>query len=373
MESFEKTIKNCNLFRDTNFNNQLFVSAGQIHKEIKGLVLEKLRKEEGNNLLLLDLAKYIEFLVKDKTCKFVNQYNKQLKNDNEEGFKKIENYGLAFPVGLSINEVAAHWTPSFSEKRTLKEDDLIKIDFGVHLDGCIADSAFTFSYSNKYNELLKVGREATDLGIKNSGAGAILGEIGKEVQEFIESKEIEIDSKKYNLKSIRDLTGHKILPYMIHADKSVPNFACNYPVRMEDGEFYAIETYPTTGSGKVEQDLEVSHYAVNNELLVKEYREINMIGKENEMTGGKIKNFIRLDKRENFLWKDIMSFRDTLPFCNRWLKERGVKNYQLPLKSLVNKNRIVSYPPLKDIKGSYVCQFEDTIYIRESGCVVLTS
>ena len=35
MESFEKTIKNCNLFRSETFNNQLSVYAGQIHKEIK--------------------------------------------------------------------------------------------------------------------------------------------------------------------------------------------------------------------------------------------------------------------------------------------------------------------------------------------------
>mgnify|MGYP001245345877 CR=1 FL=1 len=119
MESFEKTIKNCNLFRSETFNNQLSVFAGQIHKEIKVLILEKLKKEEGKKLLLLDLAKYIEVLIKDKTSKFVNQYNKQLDVKNEEGFIKIENYGVAFPVGLSINEIAAHWTPSFSEKRIL--------------------------------------------------------------------------------------------------------------------------------------------------------------------------------------------------------------------------------------------------------------
>ena len=64
--------------------------------------------------------------------------------------------GVGFPVGLSINECAAHWTPNPGEKRTLKSDDLIKIDYGVHIDGCIADSAFTFSFDEKFNELIKV-------------------------------------------------------------------------------------------------------------------------------------------------------------------------------------------------------------------------
>ena len=86
-----------------------------------------------------------------------------------------------------------------------------------------------------------------------------------------------IDGKSFPLRSFRDLTGHKIIPWVIHADKSVPNFKIDYPVRMKAGEVYAIETFPSTGSGKGTEQLECSHYQVNTDLLLKEYRELNNI------------------------------------------------------------------------------------------------
>lgn len=46
----------------------------------------------------------------------------------------------AFPVNLSINEIAAHYTPSYDDEKTAQ--GLIKIDLGVHIDGWIADTAF---------------------------------------------------------------------------------------------------------------------------------------------------------------------------------------------------------------------------------------
>ena len=150
------------------------------------------------------------------------------------------------------------------------KDDLVKVDYGVHYNGCIIDSAFTFSLSNKYDELIEIGKSATELAIKNSGVDAILGEIGAETQEFIESHEVEIEGKVYPVKSIRDLTGHMIFPYIIHASKSVPNFKIYYPERMEENEFYAIETFPTTGNGKTTMDLECSHYMVNSDRILKE-------------------------------------------------------------------------------------------------------
>ena len=65
--------------------------------------------------------------------------------------------GLGFPVGLSINECAAHWTPNPMDlKETLGEHDLIKIDYGVHIQGCIVDGAYSFSFDNKFDPLIKL-------------------------------------------------------------------------------------------------------------------------------------------------------------------------------------------------------------------------
>lgn len=334
-----------------------YYKAGDIHKEVKKLVLEKIEP----NMKLIDLAKYIEGVIKEKT-----EFN------SSEPLKG----GVAFPVGLSINECAAHWTPNPMENRVLKSSDLIKIDYGVHLDGCIADSAFTFSFDKKFDEFIGICEEATNEGIKYCGDDAILGEIGGIIEEFIESKEVEIDGKLCPLKSVRDLTGHRIMPYNIHGNKTIPNFGCTYPERMKQGEIYALETYPSTGTGKTEYDMECSHYGINIDLLVKEYRELEGIDKNGNLTSyamkngeGRIENPIRLDSRENYLWKKIIEMRQTLPFCKRWLKEEKIDKYQVPLMNLVKKQRLLVYPPLNDIKGSYVGQFEHTFLVTEKGKV----
>jgi methionyl aminopeptidase len=49
------------------------------------------------------------------------------------------------------------------------------------------------------------------------------------------------------VKSIRNLNGHSIGPYQIHGGKSVPIVKGGEQTKMEEGEFYAIETFGSTG------------------------------------------------------------------------------------------------------------------------------
>lgn len=51
------------------------------------------------------------------------------------------------------------------------------------------------------------------------------------------------------MKSIRNLNGHSIGPYQIHAGKSVPIVKGGEQTKMEEGELYAIETFGSTGEG----------------------------------------------------------------------------------------------------------------------------
>ncbi|KAL5394835.1 hypothetical protein PMIN03_000531 [Paraphaeosphaeria minitans] len=59
--------------------------------------------------------------------------------------------GMGFPTGLCLNHIAAHWTPNFGNKEVvLRNDDVLKIDFGVHVGGRIVDSAFTLAFNPVY-------------------------------------------------------------------------------------------------------------------------------------------------------------------------------------------------------------------------------
>ena len=77
-------------------------------------------------------------------------------------------------------------------------------------------------FNPKYDKLIEAAKEATYAGIKEAGIDVRLCDIGAAVHEVYDSYEIELDGKTYDIKPIRNLNGHTIEPYHIHAGKSVP-------------------------------------------------------------------------------------------------------------------------------------------------------
>lgn len=77
--------------------------------------------------------------------------------------------GLGFPIGLCLNNVAAHWTVNPGAKEViLQHDDVLKVDFGVHVNGRIVDSAFTVAANPAFDNLLAAVRATTNTGLKVS-------------------------------------------------------------------------------------------------------------------------------------------------------------------------------------------------------------
>jgi len=250
--------------------------------------------------------------------------------------------GLAFPTGCSRNYVAAHYTPNAGDKTVLEYDDVVKMDFGTHIKGRIIDCAWTLSFNEKYDPLLKAVRAATEEGIKHAGIDSRLCDVGAAIQEVMESHEIELEGKTYQVKSIRNLNGHSISPYQIHSGKTVPIIAGGETTRMEENEFYAIETFGSTGRGHVYEDMECSHYMKNFDV-------------------GHVP--LRLQKSKQLL-NTINKEFGTLAFCRRWLDRIGEQRYLMALKDLGEKGIVDPYPPLCDVKGCYTAQYEHTLLLR---------
>merc|ERR1712115_182031 len=80
------------------------------------------------------------------------------------------------------------------------------------------------------------------------------------IQEAMESYEVEIGGKTHKVKCVKNLCGHLVDKYHIHAGKSVPIVKTDEQTKMEEGEVYAIETFGSTGKGYVNEDMECSHY-----------------------------------------------------------------------------------------------------------------
>jgi len=250
--------------------------------------------------------------------------------------------GIAFPTGCSLNHVAAHWTPNSGDKTVLQYGDVCKVDFGTHVNGRIIDSAWTVHFDPQFDPLANAVKEATNAGIAAAGIDVRLCDIGAAVQEVMESHEVELGGKTFQVKSIRNLNGHSIGPYQIHAGKSVPIVKGGEATKMEEGELYAIETFGSTGKGYVREDLECSHYMKNFNV-------------------GHIP--LRLPRAKSLLSFINKNF-DTLAFCRRWIDRAGEDKYLLALRNLCDVGIIQPYPPLCDIKGCYTAQYEHTILLR---------
>jgi methionyl aminopeptidase len=163
--------------------------------------------------------------------------------------------GIAFPTGVNLDHIAAHYSPNAGNKTLLAKENVMKVDFGVHINGRIVDSAFTMSFDPMYDNLLTAVREATNTGIREAGIDARLGEIGTAIQETMESYEVEINGETFPVKCIRNLNGHDIRQWQIHGGKSVPIVKSNDQTKMEEGEVFAIETFGSTGNGYVRDDV----------------------------------------------------------------------------------------------------------------------
>ncbi|KAI1778604.1 methionine aminopeptidase 2-like protein [Hypoxylon cercidicola] len=257
-----------------------------------------------------------------------------------EGDAKVA--GVGFPTGLNLDHIAAHFTPNAGNKTILQQSNVMKVDIGVHVNGKIVDSAFTMSFDPMYDNLLAAVKDATNTGVKEAGIDVRLGELGGLIQEAMESYECEINGTTYPIKSIRNLTGHTILPYSIHGTKSVPIVKSADTTKMEEGDVFAIETFGSTGNGYVHDEGEVSHYAMRSDAP---------------------KVDLRLSSAKSLLNVIKKNF-GTIPFARRYLDRLGQEKYLLGLNNLVQSGIVEDYPPLLDKRGSYTAQFEHTILLR---------
>ncbi|KAG8869985.1 Methionine aminopeptidase 2 [Tulasnella sp. 331] len=250
--------------------------------------------------------------------------------------------GIGFPTGCNLNACAAHYTPNAGDTTVLQLRDVLKIDIGVHVKGRIVDSAFTLNFEPTYDALLAAVKDATNTGVKEAGIDVRVADIGAAIQEVMESYEVVIGTNTYPVKSIENLTGHSINRYKIHGGKSIPIVKTSDPGIMEEGEYFAIETFGSTGRGRVVENGECSHYAKVFDVKVPP---------------------LRLATAKSLL-KTIEKTFGTLPFCRRYLDRTGESNYLLALKHLVAQGVVQDYPPLWDVRGSMTAQFEHTILLR---------
>ncbi len=236
----------------------------------------------------------------------------------------------AFPLNLSRNDEAAHFTPSPEDEARLAEGDLVKIDVGAHLDGAISDTAMTVEVGGgrRYENLVRAVHEAVEAGIAEVRAGVAVDDLSRAIESAIHAR---------GLKPVRNLTGHTIERYLLHGDKSIPNVAGMSADRLEEGEVVAIEPFATNGAGAI------GNGAFGNILRFR------------RDPGGADANVARLFER----------FR-TLPFTARWVDPSDRRHLARARRSLQ------MYPVFVEQGHGLVAQAEHTVLVRANGVDVLT-
>ena len=245
---------------------------------------------------------------------------------------------VAFPVNLSIDDIAAHYHPTLEDK-TLATG-LLKVDIGIHINGFIADTAFSLDLTpeNKHKELIKASEEALDAALSTLKNNPSLSDIGKAIQEAIEKK---------GFSPVVNLCGHSLEQYDIHAGVTIPNHENNNPNKLESGA-YAIEPFATTGEGKIYEGAPSNIYQITNPK--------NTRGE----TARKILDYI---------WEK----NETLPFSLRELQEKFGPMSRLALKELEQNQIIHSYPQLIEVSHSPVAQSEHTFIKDPAGKITITT
>ncbi|RBQ75422.1 hypothetical protein VDGD_00770 [Verticillium dahliae] len=252
---------------------------------------------------------------------------------------------MGFPTGLCLNHQTAHYTPNPGQKAVvLQEQDVMKVDFGVHLNGWIVDSAFTMAFDPTYDNLLAAVKEATNEGVKATGIDVRICDVSAAIHETMESYEVEIRGKTFPVKPVKNICAHNIKHYQIHGGKSIPFIRNSDQTKMEAGEVFAIETFGSTGRAYLRDDVGVYGYGLQSNAP---------LAGQLPLASAK-----RLHKtiRENF---------GTIVFCRRYLDRLGQEKYLAGMNCLVSNGIVESYAPLKDIEGSYSAQFEHTVVLRE--------
>ncbi len=116
---------------------------------------------------------------------------------------------------ISVNDEVVHGIPSF--RRILREGDVVSLDIVVWHDGFIGDNAFTVPVGPvppTIEKLLRVTREALDLGIRQAQVGNRIGDVSNAVQEYVEANGFSV---------VRDMVGHGVGTSM-HEPPEIPNF-----------------------------------------------------------------------------------------------------------------------------------------------------
>jgi methionyl aminopeptidase len=247
----------------------------------------------------------------------------------------------AFPINVDIDHVAAHYCSPLGDASMVPERSLVKLDVGVHVEGYIADTAVTACLDAGLRYLVEAAEAGLKAAVNTIRPGLRASDVGQAIEQAIRNR---------GAKPIRNLTGHKLARYVVHAGESIPNVQGHDFHVLAEGEVYAVEPFavPPTAEG----------------LVV-------------DGPPGYIYRFVKkrsLDGEPKRMLKHLQEQHRTLPFASRWV----LRSFQTPtagesFNQLLGAKCVMSYPQLVEKSRAKVAQAEHTVILTGDGCEVTTA
>ncbi|QKF93652.1 methionine aminopeptidase [Fadolivirus algeromassiliense] len=293
-----------------------------------------------------------------KLNELCNIANNLIKIECDKVYKDIKYKGIAFPICLSLNNIAGHYIPN--ETDSIKEGDLLKIELGVHIDGFPALITFTTlitnnkisdKRSNVMKAVIEASKEIYNIMKPGNTSKDVVNVLNKYATKYNCNLPVCNDKgfvpgvlscqvSRYIVDGYDDDGDEYIHRFIMAKDNPNLEFS-SIENELEDGEVYAIDIMMSTGTGKLQSidrtDIYKRDYETRVELKLKSSKEaLSKFNKE----------------------------RFPISLVNRDAKTK------IGLKECIDKNLVKTYPVVSDKEGEYIARVKFTVIVKDKPILV---
>eukprot|EP01006_Ploeotia_vitrea_P018199 TRINITY_DN49461_c0_g1_i1.p1 TRINITY_DN49461_c0_g1~~TRINITY_DN49461_c0_g1_i1.p1 ORF type:complete len:425 (-),score=32.34 TRINITY_DN49461_c0_g1_i1:101-1375(-) len=268
--------------------------------------------------------------------------------------------GVAFPVCVSINECVCNMSPLASDDQnapgmTICENDIIKVDLGVHIDGYIAVAAHTFIVGVTPNTTPPVTDERANVFNAARTVGKLVERLfvpGNTSTQVVEACNKVINAYD-GVCSLEGVTMHQMKRFIIDGNKTVVLKPAEDSKKTETCTFELYETYAidvclTSGDGKSRE---------GNQRTTIYKRNVD-------------KTYSLKMQASRKVFNEVNKRFPTMPFTLRALDDE--RNSKMGIRECVNHDLLASYPICYEKKGDIVVHVRFTLLLLPNGTLKIS-
>lgn len=303
--------------------------------DIVNRILKKIITKCVAGASVRELCKEGDLLIEEETSSIFKR---------EKDMKK----GIAFPVCMSINNCINHYSPLTSDTDSILQDgDLVKIDFGAHLDGFIGVVGHTVVVgATKENKV--TGRKADVMLAAYYAAEAALRLIRPGNQNYMVTDIVTKITDEFKCKPVEGMLSFQLQQGRIDGEKTIiqnPSEAQRKEVEkcdFETNDVFGIDVIVSTGEGiGREMESRVTIYRKTEEVYS-----------------------LKLKASKEF-YRKVKNSYGTMPFNLRSFEDE--KKARMGVVECVTHKLVEQYPVVWEKPNEFVAQFKYTVLLKPNG------